>query len=248
MHGNLKISIVTVSFNAAATIEETIKSVVDQIYDNIEYIIIDGGSTDGTVDIIRRYAHGGSEYGKHVNAVTHWISEPDKGIYDAMNKGIAAATGGYIYFLGADDLLIDNSVIMSVEDYINDIQSIYYGDVILQPLGKKYCGKFSKWDLIRRDICHQAIFYPADILKQYPYDLKYRTYSDYYENILLWGKNIKFSYIPVTICNFLVGGSSISGDPAFFSSRAKIIKDNLGITGYLYYCLRVKTADIIRRR
>ena len=84
----LKISIVTVSYNAAETIEQTISSVVNQTYENIEYIIIDGGSTDGTVDIIRKYE----------DRIAYWVSEPDKGIYDAMNKGIDVATGDYIYF------------------------------------------------------------------------------------------------------------------------------------------------------
>lgn len=97
---NLKISIITVSYNAAKTIEQTIQSVVNQTYDNIEYIIIDGGSTDGTVDIIKKYE----------DKIAYWVSEPDKGIYDAMNKGILKASGEYIYFLGADDWLYNESV------------------------------------------------------------------------------------------------------------------------------------------
>ena len=100
----LKITIITVSYNAAATIEQTISSVVHQDYPNIEYIIIDGGSTDGTIDIIKRY----ESYG------IRWISEPDHGIYDAMNKGIRYATGDYLYFLGADDWLCNNEVILSI--------------------------------------------------------------------------------------------------------------------------------------
>ena len=91
------ISIITVSYNAVKTIEQTISSVVNQSYSNIEYIIIDGGSTDGTVDIIKKYE----------DRIAYWVSEPDGGIYDAMNKGIKVATGDYIQIIGADDFLIN---------------------------------------------------------------------------------------------------------------------------------------------
>ena len=85
------ISVVTVAYNAVATIEQTILSVINQTYPNIEYIIIDGGSTDGTVNIIKKY----------MDHIAYWVSEPDKGIYDAMNKGGIRATGTFIQFLNA---------------------------------------------------------------------------------------------------------------------------------------------------
>lgn len=90
---NSLISVITVSYNAVSTIEQTILSVINQTYSNIEYIIIDGGSTDGTIDIIRRYE----------DKIAYWVSEPDRGIYDAMNKGASKANGEYIAFLNSDD-------------------------------------------------------------------------------------------------------------------------------------------------
>ena len=87
------ITIITVAYNAVKDIENTILSVLNQTYPNIEYIIIDGGSTDGTLDIIKKYE----------DKISYWVSEPDKGIYDAMNKGIVKANGDYLFFLGADD-------------------------------------------------------------------------------------------------------------------------------------------------
>ena len=87
------ISVITVSYNAVSTIEDTILSVINQTYPNIEYIIIDGGSADGTVDIIEKY----------VDRISYWVSEPDKGIYDAMNKGLKVANGDWAIFMGSDD-------------------------------------------------------------------------------------------------------------------------------------------------
>lgn len=101
MKNNPLISVVTVSYNAVSTIEQTILSVINQTYPHIEYIIIDGGSTDGTVDIIKKYA----------DKIAYWVSEPDKGIYDAMNKGIKVATGEWINFMNSGDCLYRNDTI-----------------------------------------------------------------------------------------------------------------------------------------
>ena len=95
------ISIITVSYNAVKTIEDTINSVLNQTYPNIEYIIIDGGSTDGTLDVIKKYQ----------DKITYWVSEPDKGIYDAMNKGALKATGVWLHFMNAGDTFYDEQVL-----------------------------------------------------------------------------------------------------------------------------------------
>ena len=234
----LKISVVTVSYNAVSTIEDTIKSVVNQTYDNIEYIIIDGGSTDGTVDIIKKYS----------DKISYWISEPDKGIYDAMNKGILAATGCYVCFIGADDTFFSNTSLSDVEEKL-DIQAncIYYGDVKLRPSGKVYDRNFSLFKLIRKNICHQAIFYPTSLLKNHRYSLKYKAYSDYYQNILFWGMGIKFKYVPITIANFTIGGFSLKGDKDFMDDRGGIVFKNLGLIPYVYYLLRVKLVNALKR-
>ena len=116
------ISIVTVSYNAVLTIEQTILSVINQTYPNVEYIIIDGGSTDGTVDIIKKYA----------DKIAYWVSEPDKGIYDAMNKGGLKATGDFIQFLNAGDWFENEYVIEKIfKDWYKRVDVIY-GDMIIR--------------------------------------------------------------------------------------------------------------------
>jgi len=121
------ITVVTAVFNAFGTIEATIESVLGQTYGSVEYIIIDGGSTDGTLDIIRKYEH----------AVDYWISEPDKGIYDAMNKGIRTSRGTWLNFLNAGDVFSNHSVLESIAKiyFCSDARFIY-SDVLLSTGGR----------------------------------------------------------------------------------------------------------------
>ena len=116
-----RISVITVSYNAVITIEQTISSVINQTYDNIEYIIIDGGSTDGTIDIIKKFE----------DTVTYWISEPDRGIYDAMNKGIRISKGDYIFFLNAGDMFFSSTTVSNVVNWIkgNSEKEVILGSI-----------------------------------------------------------------------------------------------------------------------
>jgi len=115
----LKISIITISFNAKATIEKTLKSVANQSYNNIEHIIVDGGSKDNTIDICNSFSH-----------ITKTISEPDKGIYDAFNKGLNIATGDIIGFLNADDIFYNKNSIQDIVDAFNQNRvDIVYGNL-----------------------------------------------------------------------------------------------------------------------
>ena len=116
----MKISVITVCYNAVSTIEETIKSVVGQTYPDIEYIIIDGGSKDGTVDIIKKYA----------DKIAYWVSEPDKGIYDAMNKGIAAATGDYINMMNSGDTFVNDKTVEKAVALFPEDADVIFGDSI----------------------------------------------------------------------------------------------------------------------
>jgi len=169
-----KISIITVCYNSVKTIEQTIESVVNQSYGNIEYIIIDGGSIDGTDIIVEKYS----------NKIAYWISESDNGIYDAMNKGIRVATGDYIYFLGADDSLASKEIIATVASYIQldrdiDVLSgcVYFIDEATN-LQRKQNNKNAKLDVFS-GIPHQGMFTKSDLLKSAEFDVRFKIVADY---------------------------------------------------------------------
>lgn len=216
-NSKLKISIVTVCLNAERTIERAIQSVVGQSFPKIEYIIIDGVSSDGTLDIIRKYSE----------KISKWISEPDKGIYDAMNKGVSLATGNYVYFLGADDMLIPEAF-----EFMRDLQikddRVIYGNVLMTPKNVCYDGYFTKYKLSIKNICHQAILYPINKAKNNPYDLRYKVCADYVLNIKLWGLFGKFQYYPNFIAVFNTTGISKNQDPFFRMTKYSLMKEYFG--------------------
>lgn len=221
------ISIITVSYNAINTIEMTIKSVVSQIYTNIEYIIVDGGSTDGTVEMIKKYQ----------DKITVWISEPDKGIYDAMNKGLFLKTGTFVFFLNSGDLLMSPSIIYLVSSKMINSNEVYYGDVMMKPNDGNffiYGGKFDRFRLAIENICHQSIFYPSNVIDGMKYNLKYKLLSDWEFNMDLYAK-CKFNYISSIISIYdLNGVSTTLSDEVFNVNKKMIVYKKLGTSSFLY--------------
>lgn len=223
MNNNPKISIVTVCYNAASEIERTIKSVINQTYPNIEYVIIDGGSKDGTIDIIKKYA----------DKITYWISEPDKGIYDAMNKGIIAATGDWINFLNAGDWYCDRQVLSDVISHIPSNQSvdILYGSIYnvfetyhyrLDPFEIDKMGKFMA-------VLHPASFIRASYHKSHLFDISYKSSGDYhfFYNAYYTHK-ASFSRIPVVT--------------TYFDATKGVSKDNRSLARYENFRLQNRKA------
>lgn len=215
------ISIVTVTYNAVSCIERTITSVINQVYDNIEYIIIDGNSTDGTVDIIKKY----------ISKISYWVSEPDNGIYDAMNKSFKLANGDFILFMNAGDIFYSNNVLSQSIQHFTSLDSIYYGNVYFKYGTNKlvfYGNKFNHKRLIKENICHQSIFYPKIIYKNNNYNLKYKLLADWEYNIRHFSKT-KFQYIPILISVYDTEGlSSTNEDKVFTKDRSMIIQNNFG--------------------
>ena len=217
MHNAPLITIVTVCYNVCNSLRNTIQSVVKQTYKNIEYIIVDGGSKDGSIELIKQ----------NQNHITRWISEPDKGIYDAMNKGIDMATGEWIIFMNAGDEFYTESAIADIftRQFSDDVKLIY-GDVMLD-FGKlgllsKRLGKVSK-ENVPFEICHQSVFTKTDILKQIHYDLSYKICADCNSFAEINRKGYKLKYVPVFISRFeVVGGVSSKKIMCAYFEHAKI--------------------------
>jgi len=237
LQGKPLITVVTVVLNAEKHLENAIKSVINQTYDNIEYIIIDGKSTDGTVEIIKKYE----------NQVDYWVSEKDSGIYDAMNKSVTLATGDWVLFLGADDILID-SIYLFVQK-MRHKTTVYYGNVLLTTSWRIYCGYMNKYKLMQKNICHQAIFYPRTVFENKKYNCKYKTHADHYMNIELMGNGIKFKYLNELICIFNDTGLSGTGliDKAFEVDKLKIIRQYFGFPYYFIKKIRNLAVRFFKR-
>jgi glycosyltransferase involved in cell wall biosynthesis len=236
-----KISIVTPSYNQGQYIEQCILSVINQNYPNLEYIIIDGGSTDNSVEIIKKYE-------KHI---TYWVSEKDNGIYDAMNKGTKKSNGEWIFFLGTDDTLFDNIlnnlyVLLSNCDFI-------YGNVMRKPSNIVFGYEYSQVDILNQTICHQAVFVKRNLLIKHNYfNLKYKLCADYDFILKCFGDNhVKIKYTNQIISNYnSTGISANNNDFDFCIDKDIIIKENFNIVfddKLFYEKVAALTLDFLER-
>lgn len=228
------ISIIIVVLNAEKHIENCLRSIINQPFQNLEIIVFDGGSNDSTLDILSR----------HDSFLTYWQSTPDNGIYDAMNLAIRHTKGQWIYFLGADDQLLTGFSHLANE--LKDPYTIYYGDMSYNGQ-ETYRKKYNAYRLAKETICHQAILYPQKAFEYYCYDLKYPIAADWALNLKLWGdKRFKFRFFPYIIANFaMTGTSSLQKDQVFLKDQPQLIKESLGIWVYLRFLLkRIKNKQL----
>jgi glycosyltransferase involved in cell wall biosynthesis len=225
-----KVSIVMVTFNAAAFLQDSLNSIYRQTYPNLEIVVMDGASKDNTTDILKA----------NNDKITYWKSEPDSGIYDAMNKALQHITGDWVYFLGADDIMFDDFSKLAYQ--LKDKHTIYYGNVIMN--GKKTGPVTSSYSLAKKNICHQAIFYPVSVFKKYSFEKRYVTDADHLMNMQLWtDKNYHFQYIDTTIADFGdSGASSTRTDVEFERDRPQLVLKYFGAWAWARYVLRVYKA------
>lgn len=193
---NDSVTVVTVTYNAADILEETIRSVIEQSWNSIEYIIIDGGSSDGTVDIIKKY----EDY------IDYWVSEADQGIYFAMNKAIEMATGKWINFMNAGDIFSSNEIVEYVMCHKSENADLVYGNCEIGSRIKKphegsvYTNTAS--------LCHQALFVRTALMKETPFDTKYRISADHDFILKMFQRKHTFHYIDRAIAKYLLEGVS----------------------------------------
>jgi glycosyltransferase involved in cell wall biosynthesis len=219
----MKISIITVCYNSANTIEKTFKSVQNQIYKNIEYIVIDGGSKDATLTIVN----------KHKDLISKLVSEPDKGLYDAMNKGVKLATGDIVGVLNSDDIFTDEFVLKNIAKFHleNDIDASV-GNIIQFNEAWKNVRKYSSKNWTPENLKigfmppHPSIFFKRELFEKYGnYHLDFISGADYELIIRFFLKNnISWKFSNITTTAMLIGGISSSGISSYVLITKEICK------------------------
>lgn len=206
------LSIITINYNNLAGLKKTAESIVNQTYTNYEWIIIDGGSTDGSKEVIESLTSDSLTS----NLISYWCSEPDKGIFNAMNKGITHATGKWVNFMNSGDVFNNKNTLINIftKEYDCDV---IYGDCYLDFSGRKELRRHHHpvdlFDLIAHPLCHQAMFYKTVLLQNCGYDETLPYTADCVKNIEMLAKGYKFHYIDNIVCVFAKNGvSSMSSD------------------------------------
>ena len=202
----MKFSIITINLNNKDGLQKTIDSVLCQTWKDYEWIIIDGGSTDGSKELIEQYQ-------QHF---AYWCSEPDNGVYNAMNKGIAKAKGEYLNFMNSGDAFCDKEVLMQVSR-CNRSDDVIYGDsygvrgdkkILWQPPSDITLDFFYS-----QNICHQAMFVKSAILKVQGYDESYKILGDWAKWVTMYIEGCSFYHLPLVICLYDLDGISGKGSP-----------------------------------
>lgn len=221
-----RISIITIVYNDFHHLEETILSVVKQTYGIIEYIIIDGNSTDGTMDLIKKYS----------DKLAYWVSEKDNGIYDAMNKGLHAATGDFVLFLNSGDQLHEKSTIEKIVQQIDEKTDVIYGETVLINDNGKILGMRRKqapekltWKsfLFGMMVCHQSVLVRREIAPVY--NEKYRFSADFEWVLLSLKKARKIVNSHQIISRYLEEGATTHNHKESLKERFDIMKHYFGL-------------------
>ena len=239
-----KISIVTVTYNCEGCIEDTIKSVITQNYSNLEYIIVDGQSKDNTLSIINKYK----------DSISRIISEKDKGIYDAMNKGLNLATGDWVFFLNAGDNFHDNDVLMKIPFEDKSVDSNIcgiIGNVLLKKRGKivewkNKCNPFYENTKRLRNMgfSHQGVFVRTKLAREVGFDLSFKLCADYNMMNTLYNKGYRFVETETIISEVEADyGASLANQFLQLREEGRICQcDNTLYFKCIYYWRKSKTA------
>ena len=245
MHNHFcpKFSIITVTYNAGAVLEDTIQSVISQTYHNVEYILIDGASKDNTLAIIKKYE----------GRITRVVSEPDKGLYDAMNKGIALATGDYLCFLNAGDSFHEDDTLQQIIHSLRNctrLPDVLYGETAIVDakghflrMRRLSTPEHLTWRSFRHGmlVCHQAFFARRDVVE--PYNLSYRFSADFDWCIRIMKKSQLLHNTHLTVIDYLDEGMTTRNQKASLKERFSIMATHYGLLStsihHLWFILRL---------
>lgn len=242
----MTISLITTTFNSAATVCDTFESVLRQTYTDIEYIVVDGGSKDNTLDLIHSYE---PRFGGRM----HWISERDKGLYDAMNKGIKMATGDIVGILNSDDFFTSDDVLETVVRYIDSVDAVFADIHFVKPSALNKCVRyyssrsFRPWKLRFGYMpAHPSFYVRRQIYVDYgEYSLEYKLAADYEMMVRLFCKaRISYRYINKDFVTMRTGGAStknISHRLLLTKEDAKACRDNGIYSNYLMCSMKYLT-------
>lgn len=221
-----KLSIITINFNNKEGLEKTFESVVNQKYKDFEYIVIDGGSTDGSKEFLEQ----------NQDKITYWVSEPDKGIYNAMNKGILKAKGTYLQFLNSGDFLTNSTILEQVAPYLND-SDVVYGNMIKSRIDENgventtvdYGPRYNELTLrtfIVGTLNHSSTFIAKDLFDKYGlYDETLKIISDWKFFLIACGLNkCEGKYIDIDVAVFDMTGISNSQKEKLFAEKESVLK------------------------
>lgn len=213
----MKLSIITINFNDKTGLEKTINSIINQTWANFEFIVIDGASTDGSKEILEKYQ----------NQISYWISEPDKGVYNAMNKGIRIAKGEYLIFMNSGDSFVHPTILEKISTQLEASADIIYGDAIFIANNIETIINFPKKltfsFFYENSLCHQSTFLHKRLFLDNQYNEHFKIVSDWefnIKNICLYGKSYK--HIDEVICYYDLNGISSTQKTLDLEERNKV--------------------------
>ena len=214
----MKFSVITINYNNCEGLRRTIESVIGQTFNVFEYIVIDGGSTDGSVEVIKNYS----------DRIDYWVSEKDRGIYHAMNKGVAQAHSEYCIFMNSGDSFFDDKVLERIADYEID-EDIVVGKLISNGKGQVLFAppqqhQISLYYLYSGTVPHQSSFIKTELLRMYPYDESLKIVSDwkfYVQTIIL--HNCSVRYVDEMVARFDMDGVSTSHPEAMWKEKEQVL-------------------------
>ena len=229
-HPHPKFSIITVTYNAEKVLEDTIQSVISQTYRNVEYIIVDGASKDHTLEIVNKYH----------NRINKVISEPDKGLYDAMNKGIQLATGDYLCFLNAGDKFHDSETLQKIVHTLKgqELPDVIYGETAIVDeeghflhMRRLSTPAHLNWKSFKQGmlVCHQAFFANRELAINHLYDLQYRFSADFDWCIRIMKKAKCLHNTRLTLIDYLNEGMTTKNHKASLKERFCIMAKHYGL-------------------